>query len=199
MKQNSNMTLVALLLLTKLSLGGTFTQSIKGYPKTTPNCYLLAQEVAKQFETGTHSTVSHIECSKETGFDFEVEYQAVEKLNFTSTDYNSSGAYERGRYAELKACNKNLSSQVSIFEQATQVKSIFSYCRNDGFSFKPWEVIIIGAGEPKLEPRMDGYLFFTTPKNITYSQLFNGLKVTLRHRISGKCGHGKIGRPLLLK
>ena len=179
-----NITLITLGLgwfLTSTSFGNVFTYKLKGYPKQDPSCYNQSKMVANDFANKTGVKVDHIECTKEneSSYDFVIEYESSSELKFTTTDYKRLSVYKAGRYKDSKTCNDQLANQTAIFEQATRLKPIFSYCRDEEYTFKPWSIIITAVGESELQPLLGGYLFFSTPKNITYTQLYNGLRESM--------------------
>jgi hypothetical protein len=168
-----------LFLLSNLSFADVFSYTLQGFPKQDTNCHQQAKSIADQFENTVQVKVVHVECTAETetGYDFLLEYEALQKLDFTATDYTFSGVYAKGRYSELKECDKNLPEQVAKFKKATQLNPMFSYCRHEGIgSSKPWEIIITAPGKSDLQPTLGGFLLFSQPKNITYTDIFNGLK-----------------------
>lgn len=169
-------------LLSNLSFADVFSYALQGFPKQEANCHQQAKSIADPFENAAQVKVVHVECAAEsqTGYDFLVEYEAPQKLDFTATDYLSAGVYAKGRYAELKDCEKNLPEQVAIFKKATRLNPMFSYCRHEGLgSSKPWEILITAPGKSDLQPTLGGFLLFSQPKNITYADIFNGLKSEL--------------------
>ncbi len=176
---------------TNIAFGNTYTYALKGHPKENTNCYTLAKSLISYFEAETKVKVLHIECTKETssGFDFVIEYESNQKLEFTSTDYELTGAYQTGRYHDKETCEKNLPTQINIFQEATKLKPIFSYCRSHekfstigpGHSLnirnaKPWEPIITAVGRSPVKPILGGYLYYSKPINMTDIELFDSLK-----------------------
>jgi len=169
-------------LLSNLSFADVFSYSLQGHPKQESSCHEQAKSVADQFENAAQVKVVHSECTAETetGYDFSIEYESSQKLEFTSTDYIFYGVYSKGRYADLKDCEKNLPDQVALFKGATQLDPMFSYCRHQGLgTSKPWEIVITAPGKSELQPSLGGFLLFSQPKNITYADIFNGLKTEL--------------------
>ncbi|MSP19781.1 MAG: hypothetical protein EXR74_09465 [Bdellovibrionales bacterium] len=167
---------------TNLAFGNIFSYSLIGLPKEARSCHIQAKSVASHFEEQTKTKVAHIECTKETltQVDFLIEYEASVELQFTSTDYSFDGVYQRGRYAEKEICDENLTKQTHIFELATGLKSLFSYCSHSEFNNKkPWAIIITGLGKSLLLPTLGGYTFYTAPKSIAYIDIFQGLKKAL--------------------
>jgi|GEM_PF-2284092 len=165
------------------AFGDVFTYSLKGFPKEERSCHLQAKTVAQQFEAGTKTKVLHVECEKEneTGYDFSIDYESTEKLVFTSTDYQMAGIYLKGRHKLFEECKFELPKQISLFEQATGLKSIFGYCRKteEGNAAKAWEVIVTAIGKSSIQPRLGGFLVFTPTKEITLQEIFNGLKLAI--------------------
>ncbi len=187
MKKYTSLCLGLSLLVTPISFGAVFSYSLEGYPKENRNCHVQSKSIANRFESATKLKVLHTECTgeTETGFNFVIEYESETKLNFTSTDYNLLSTYQRGRYKEIKDCETNLSKQTEIFEQATGLKPMFSYCSHPGLSSdKPWEIIITAPGKSILQPKLDGFVIFTQPQKTTYSEIFNGLKTAIEKRNS---------------
>jgi len=176
---------------TAIAFGNTYTYALKGHPKENTNCYTLAKSLINYFEAETKVKVLHIKCTKETasGFDFVIEYESNQKLDFTSTDYETSAGQQTGRYHDKETCEKNLSKQINIFQEATKLKPIFSYCRShEKFSTtsprhslnirnaKPWEPIITAVGRSLVKPILGGYLSCSNPINMTDIELFDSLK-----------------------
>lgn len=182
MKIKLPVTIGLIFISTNLAFGNIFSYSLKGLPKEERSCHIQAKSVASQFEQQTKVKVAHIECTKETliQVDFVIEYEASTELQFTSTDYSFDGVYHRGRYEEKDICDQNLSKQTHIFEGATGLKSLFSYCsRSEYDGKKPWAIIIIGLGKSLSLPTLGGYTFYTVPKSIAYIDIFQGLKKAL--------------------
>lgn len=180
------LTLKCIVLLTStFAFGDVFTFSLEGFPKQERDCFLQTQAISSMFEIETKTKVLHVECAKETetGYDFTIEYEAPSKLNFTTTDYVVSGVYPRGRYKEYKQCEENLNQQIELFQNATGLKPMFSYCKKeDNLMSKPWEIIIIAKGNSAIQPKLDGFLLFTSPQKITLEEIFNSLKTALAQK-----------------
>ena len=174
--------LLWLLLIPHLSFAGVFEYRISGYPKEERNCHQQTPLIATLFENGTHAKVLHVECKKEsqTGFDFSIEYEAPEKLEFTSTDYSFNLVANSGRYRQLADCQQNLPEQTELFKNTTGLMPFLTYCRSLELEVgKNWEVIITALGTTSKIPRIGSYLFFHEPKNISLSDLKDGLKKAL--------------------
>ena len=183
MKKNTLLSLVVITTLSKLSLGSVFTYKLEGYPKEISSCYAQTKMIGEKFQTATKTNVIHTECTKETetGFDFVIEYEAATKLDFTSTDYRFGGVYQKGRYEKIEDCQTNLPKQAEIFRTATGLEPMFSFCTNSGLSsVKPWEVIITAPGKSAMQPELGGFMVFTQPQKVTYSEIFNGLETALK-------------------
>lgn len=170
------------LVVHSLAYGGVFQFSLLGFPKEERNCHAQTASVAQKFEEGTHTKVVHVECVSErlTGYDFLIEYEASQELEFSSTSYSSLYIGNPGRYRELAQCLQKLPSQIEIFTQATGLIPVFSYCRSMELSVgKNWEVIITAPGKPKLKPEFGSFIFFDQPQGIKYEVIFNDLKEAL--------------------
>ncbi|MSP19780.1 MAG: hypothetical protein EXR74_09460 [Bdellovibrionales bacterium] len=176
---------------TNIAFGTIYTYALKGHPKEKTNCYTQAKSLISYFEAETKVKILHIECTKETasGFDFVIEYESNQKLDFTSTDYEMTTPYQTGRYHDKEMCEQNLPKQISIFQEATKLKPIFSYCRlHEKFSStipgqslkirnaKLWEPIITAVGRSIVKPILSGYLYGSKPINMTDIELFDSLK-----------------------
>jgi len=176
-------TLAVLVLVTSsLAFADVFQFSLRGYPKRDRNCHEQTAAIAQQFEEGTQVKVVHVECiaEKQTSYDFTIEYEAPQKLDFTSTDYPFNLIGNPGRYREQADCLKNLSVQTEMFSQATGLAPVFSYCRSQELSVgKNWEIIITAKGTSRLKPELGSYLLFANPQGITYEEIYNGLKNSL--------------------
>lgn len=173
------------ILIPQLAFGGIFEYRILGYPKEERNCHQQTPQIAALFEKGAQVKVLHVECRKEsqTGFDFSIEYEAPEKLEFTSTDYSFNLVANAGRYRNLTDCQASLPAQTELFENTTGLKSFLTYCRSLELEVgKNWEVIITAVGTAVKKPRIGSYLFFHEPKNISLSDLKDGLKRVLELR-----------------
>lgn len=185
MNKNIFLSIFVCLALTRFSFGDVFSYTLEGYPKEERTCYLQSKTIGELFQSATNTKVLHAECVKETetGFDFVIEYESSSKLDFTSTDYRFGGVYQKGRYEKVKDCIDNLPAQSQIFEKATGLKPMFSYCAHSGLSSgKPWEIIITAPGKSAMQPELGGFMVFTKPQKVTFSEVFNGLETALlRH------------------
>ncbi len=176
---------------TNIAFGNIYTYALKGHPKENTNCYTQAKSLISYFESVTKVKTLHIECTKETssGFDFLIEYESNQKLDFTSTDYQQPGGHATGRYIDKESCEQNLPKQINIFQEATKLKPIFSYCRtHEKFSTttpphsfnirnaKLWEPVITALGRSPVKPLLGGYPYCSNPINMTDIELFHSLK-----------------------
>jgi hypothetical protein len=153
-------------LLAQASLADVFSFRLSGYPKKDRNCHAQKESISAEFEKGTGLKALHVECVKEkqTSYDFLIEYEAPKKLQWVSTDYTSNLTQASGRYRLQSECIQALPSQSQIFEAATELKPVFSYCRSlELDSNKNWEIILIAEGKPVLSPYIGGYLIFARP------------------------------------
>lgn len=169
-------------LTSTLAFSDVFTYKLKGFPKQERECFKQAQTIHETFETQTNIKVVDVECSDETetGYDFNIEYEAQNKLIFTTTDYLIAGVYPRGRYKDYKTCSEHLAGQIELFKTATHLNPVFNYCRKEALSsYNAWELIITAVGESEMKPQLGGFLLFTAPKEITFQEIFNGLKTSL--------------------
>jgi hypothetical protein len=176
-------TLAVLVLVTSFpAFAGVFQFSLRGFPKEDRNCHEQTGSIAQKFEEGTQAKVVHVECvaERQTGYDFSIEYEAPQKLEFTSTDYSFVYVGNPGRYRDQGDCLKNLPVQKELFIQATGLAPVFSYCRSQELSVgKNWEIIITAKGSSHLKPELGSYLIFAKPQGISYAELYNGLRNAL--------------------
>ena len=181
--QTLKLTLTGLFFLTTTcAYSQVFTYSLEGFPKQERQCYLQAKFVGSLFESGTKAKVTHVECTHEssTGYDFSIEYEANEKLSFTTTDYTIAGVYPRPRYKKQSDCEQNLPNQIELFKSATKLNPIFTYCKMEDIpSSIPWEVIITAPGKSALQPQIGGFLIFTNPQKTSLEEISNNLRMTL--------------------
>lgn len=167
------------------SLADVFKYDLIGYPKEERNCHSQTSTIALLFEQGAKVKVVHTECVRErqTGYDFSIEYEAPQKLEFTSTENYLTLVYSPGRYKEKESCLKNLPSQTELFIRATGLNPIFSFCRSQELSSgKNWEVVITARDKSIIHPELGGYLMFTQPQGISFEEIAQGLKRVIENR-----------------
>jgi hypothetical protein len=178
----STFIITVILVAPVIASADVFQFSLRGYPKNNRSCHEQTAAIAQKFEEGTEVKVVHVECvaEKHTSYDFAIEYEAPQKLDFTSTDYPFSFLGNPGRYREQGDCLKNLPLQTEVFARTTGLVPVFSYCRSLEFDVgKNWEIIITAVGTSRLKPEMGSYLIFAKPQGITYDEIYSGLRNTL--------------------
>jgi len=168
-----------LLVVQSVVFADVFKFFLRGYPKEERSCHDQTPGVAQKFEEGTQVKVVHVECvaERQTSYDFSIEYEAPQRLDFTSTDYPLNLISNSGRFREKADCIKSLPLQNEIFIQATGLNPVFSYCSSMELSVgKNWEIIITAKGTSKAKPELGSFIFFAKPLGITYEEIYNGLK-----------------------
>ena len=185
MNKNIHFSLLLAISLSSTVFGGVYKFQLRGYPKLERNCHSQTEAVAALFETGTQAKVLHVECltEKQTGYDFTIEYEAPQALEFVTTDYPFAVAHTPGRYREQSECLKKLPEQSVLFEQVTHLKPAFSYCRSMELSAgKNWEVILIAKGRSDQIPELGGYVFFAKPVGISDETLISQMGHALKNQ-----------------
>ncbi|NBV50174.1 hypothetical protein EBR78_03005 [bacterium] len=185
MKKNIHFSVLFAITLSSWAFAGVFKFQLRGYPKLERNCHAQTEAVAALFEAGMQAKVLHVEClsEKQIGYDFNIEYEAPEALEFVSTDYSFVVTHSPGRYREQSECLKKLPEQAALFEQVTHLKPAFSYCRSMELSVgKNWEVILIAKGRSEQIPELGGYMFFSKPLEVTEEVLKAQMNQALKNQ-----------------
>lgn len=100
--------------------------SIDGYPKTSPDCKVTAQEVAQQFAKGSGVTITGVKCRKINlhSYDLQIFYSGQTESKVVSND-------KWAIYPNLKSCEESLAKEKEFFETTTGLASVLSYCAED--------------------------------------------------------------------
>lgn len=130
MQFSSKLFLCLFLLSPILQAATSFPYVLLGYPKGNTGCLETALTVGELLREATGVQIKRAYCEKEKNdsFDIHVTYEAEEELPLVSTEGKTAYA---GGYRSLEQCQKDLSSQVSLFESRTRLKPFHFYCYID--------------------------------------------------------------------
>jgi hypothetical protein len=171
-------------MIPQLTLGAIFNYELLGLPKESNSCIYQSQAVATQFEKAVQVKVVHTEPIKEseTDCDFSIEYEANQRLEFTSTMNPFIPKFYYGRYASKEECEANLPIQKQLFEKSTLLNPVFSYCTNFRLSQKPWGIALTALGSSKLRPLLGKYVAIGSPKKGDEETVIAGLREALEKK-----------------
>lgn len=130
MQFSSKFLLLLFLLSANLRAANSFPYVILGYPKGNTGCLETAISVGELLHDATGVEIKRAYCEKDKpdAFDIRVLYEAQEELPLVSTEGKMAYA---GGYRSVGECQKDLPTQVSLFESRTRLKPFHSYCYID--------------------------------------------------------------------
>lgn len=172
--------LILSLVLTSLNaFCTTFRKEFSGVPKTTESCHTQAKGLTQAFIAQTGNPSGAITCQNdhETTADFLLSYESDKKIPEVSTE-TLQGVYSLGVYAKKEKCEEMFTAQKQLYEEATGLRTILSYCKQDSI-YKDWYHYFLGFGEGKNQYYSVGYHYFSLPKKFDSALFVANLKESL--------------------
>ncbi|MCB0405012.1 MAG: hypothetical protein KDD51_09510 [Bdellovibrionales bacterium] len=161
-----------------------YRYKLEGFPKENPNCHLAAMEAGKTFAAANPQvalTSAVCIAQNQDGYDFEIRYEAEERVKLVSTTEGVSPTLSsRARFKTREACEKQIPADRELFESTTGLTASFAFCYRDAFENRiPYGLRIDAYGDATLTPHVSDYPIFAVPESMTGEQYGNALASNL--------------------